>query len=147
LWGVSESGSSDIDDPLVSFDFGVFLGDLVEDFDEQAIGVLHDVVLDEAGDLLSLVLSGVLESITDDLVASWASDELQALNHIVGLSVLDSGVEIFLVFSDDHDVHVGVLGGDERSVAVAWSDVGVETQGLTDGHVQALVASSSVRVH
>ena len=75
---VGDLGGADVDDPVFLFDVGIFGADFVEDLVEEAVGHLHDVVFGEAGDLLAVVLHGVLEGVADDLLAAGAGDELEA---------------------------------------------------------------------
>src|SRR5205085_2000633 len=69
------------------------------------------------------------------------ADQFQALRDVVGLAVLDAGVEVFFVLADDHHVHAGMPGVDERVVGDARPHIGVQAQHLTGGHIQALEAS------
>ena len=94
--------------------------DLVEDLVEQAVGHLHDVVFGEARDLLAVVARA--RTRTRSARSSRSRAAMISLRHCVtscGLAVLDAGVEVFLVLADDHDVHLGMLGVDERVVGDA----------------------------
>ncbi len=91
------------------FDVGILGADLVEEPVEEPIGHLEDVVFGEAGDFFSVVGACIFERIADDLFGSWASDHLQGVVDVVGLSVFDAGIEIFFVFPDDDDIHAGCL--------------------------------------
>jgi len=82
--------------------------------------------------------AGVFERVARDLLAPRAADDLQALDHLVGLAVLDAGVEVFLVLADDDDVHHRMLGGDERGIGRARPDIGIQPERLADGDVEAL---------
>jgi hypothetical protein len=93
---------------------------------EKPVGQLHDVVFREAGDLAAAVRFGVLEGVAHDLFGAGARDELKALVDLIGLAVLDTGVEVLFVFADDHHVHHGVLGRDKGAIRAAGADVGVE---------------------
>ena len=55
--GVGHFGRADVDDPVFLFNRRIFGGDFVEDFVEEAVGHLHDVVLGEAGDLFAVELA------------------------------------------------------------------------------------------
>ena len=81
---------------------------------------------------------GVLEGEADDLLAARARDQLEALDHLVGLAVLDSCVEVLLVLADHHHVHARVLGRNKRRVGRARPDVGEEPERLAHGHVETL---------
>ena len=54
--------------------------------------------------------------------------------------MLDSCIEIFLVFTNHHQVEVGMTGGYEGMKTSAGSDVGKQTEGLAQGYVQAFIA-------
>src|SRR5690606_21604350 len=60
LGRVGHLGHADVDDPVLGFDVGVFLGHFPENFVEEAVGHLHDVVFRKAGDFLAPVLPRVL---------------------------------------------------------------------------------------
>jgi hypothetical protein len=109
LGGVGQLGGADVDDPVLGLDLGVLGSDLLEHLVEETVGHLHDVVLGEAGDLLAVVAAGVLEGVADDALAAGSADELEALVDLVGLAVLDAGVEVLFVLADDHHVHAGCL--------------------------------------
>ena len=87
----------------------------------------------------------VLERVPHDLLAAGAGDELEALDDLVGLSVLDAGVEVLLVLADDHHVHPRVPRGHEWRMTDARPDVGVQAERLAQRHVQALVAAAGGR--
>ena len=116
----------------------VLCRDLIEDFVEETVGHLHDVVFGEAGDLFAVVLLRVLEGVAHDLFAAGARDQLDALDFIVGETILDSGVEILLVLAYDDHVHFFVPGLDERVIRNTGTDIGVETQCFARSDVQAL---------
>ncbi len=113
---IGEFGGADIDDPVLVFDRRILGRDLVEDLVEQAVGDLHDVVFGEAGHLLTAVGLRIFEGIPHDPLGALAGDQLQALRDIDRLLVLDASVEVFLVFADDDDVHLRMLGADERVI-------------------------------
>src|SRR5688572_28220963 len=52
--------------------------------------------------------------------------------------MLDARVKIFFVFTDDHDVHAGVLRLNEWRVRNARPNIRVETERLAHGHVKTL---------
>ena len=124
---------------MLLFDLGILGADLLEDLVEEAVGHFENVVLGETGDLLPVVLQGVLEGVADNLLGSGPRDDFQRM-HLVGAGlVLDAGVEVLFVFAHDHDVHRRVLGADERVIGDAGPNVGIESEGLSGGDVQALV--------
>ena len=138
LGRVGQLCGTDIDDPVFVLDFRILCRDLIEDLVEEPVGQFHDVVLGEAGDLPASVALCVLERIADDFFRAWPRDELEALVHVLGLAVLNTGVKILFILADDHDIHLWMLGGHEWRVRNAWPHVRVHPQGLSDGDVQAL---------
>ena len=58
----------------------------------------------------------------------------------IGLPMLDAGIEIFLVFADDDDVHSRMFRADKRVERDARSDVRVEAERLPSSNVNALEA-------
>jgi len=133
---------TDVDDVVLGLDLGVVNLDFVKHLMKQTIGHLHDVVFGHAGHFFAAMGAGVLEGIAHDLFATGPRDELEALKHLVSLAVLDACVQVFLVFTDDHQVHGRVQGFDVRVVAHAGADVGVQAQGFADGDVQAFVTTT-----
>ncbi len=142
LRGVGQLGRADVDDPGFLFQVRVLAADFLEHLMEQAVGEFHDVVFDEAADLAPALLAGVVEGVADDALAAGAADQLEALEHLVGLAVLDTGVEVLLILAHDHQVHGRVFGLHEGRVGHAGADVGVEAERLAGGHVEALVAAT-----
>ena len=117
--------------------FGVLRGDLVKDFVKEAISDLHDVVFREAGDLLTVVAARIFKRIAHYLLRARPRDELETLRHLIGLLVLDSSVHVFFIFAHDDDIHARMFRADERMVGNAGTNVGIKSQTLADGHVQA----------
>src|ERR1019366_1304762 len=132
---------ADIDNPVLFFDVRIFGADLVVDLVEETVGHLHDVVLREAGDLLTAILFRVFEGETHNFLATRARNELEALHHVARELVLDARVKVFLVFTHDQHVHAGMFRVDIRSVSNAGPDVRVEAEPLARGDVEALVAA------
>ena len=142
VWPGGQARGANVHDHVLGLYAGVLLRHLIEHPMEQPIGHLHDVVLGHAGDLLAAVGTRVLEGVAHDFFAAGAGDELEALEHLVGLAVLDARVEVFLVLPHDHQVHLGVQRLHVGRVAHAGAHVGVEAQRLSDGDVQALEAAT-----
>src|SRR5260370_25139021 len=84
---------------------------------------------------------GILKGIADDVVAAGAADELEALHHVVGLAILDAGIEIFFVLTDDDHVHVRMFRIDKRVIGYAGTHVGIEAQHGARCDVEALIAA------
>src|SRR5690606_17499779 len=82
LGRVGHLGHADVDDPVLRLDVRVFFGHFAENFVEQAVGHLHDVVLGEGRDLLAAVLPRVLERKTGDALRARPADNFQALHHV-----------------------------------------------------------------
>ena len=140
--GVGHFGGTDVDDPVLVFDFGVFFGYFIKHLVKQAIGLLHDVVFGETGYFFSAVLLRVFKCVAYDLFTAWAADQFQALHHFVGLLVFDPGIQVFFVFADDHDVHFRVLRFHKRVQTQTRPYVGVKSQELAGGYIQTLVAAA-----
>ena len=138
FWGIGEFCGTDIDNPMFVFDVFVFGGDFIEDFMKQPVGQFHDIVFGKAGDFFATVGTSVLEGVADDFFGSWSGDEFQALHHVEGLAVFDARIEIFFVFANDDHVHFWVFGPNERIVAQAWTDVGIQAEGFSGRHVEGL---------
>ena len=109
---------------------------------KQTVGLLHDVVLREAGDLLAIVAARILEGVAHDLLRARARNELEALHDFVGLLVLDAGVEILFVLAHNHEIHLRMLGVDVGVVRNARANVGVEAERLAGRDVEALEAAA-----
>ena len=140
--GIGELRGADVHDPVFLLEVGILGPDLFEDLVEEAVGELHDVVFREAGHLPAGVAARVLEGMADDLFAARPADELQALDHVFGLPMLDARVEVLLVLAHDHDVHPRMKGSHEGVIGDARAHVGVKTERLPDGDVQALETSA-----
>src|SRR5579859_617299 len=140
--GIGQFSRANIHNPALILDIRVFRGDLVEYFVEEAIGHLHNVVFNEAGDLLAIMAPGILEGITHDPLGTRTADQLQAFRHILRLAILNSSVGILFVLTNNYHVHSRVLGVDEGIIGDTWSYIGVEAKGDTGGNVEALVAAT-----
>ena len=141
LGGVSQLGSTDIDNPVLVLNVRVLGTDLIENLMKQTIGQLHDIVLGEASYLLPSVSPCILKGITNDLFGARARDQLQALHHIDGLAVFDTCVQIFFIFANDNHIHFGMLGANVGIVTQARTNVGIQPKCLSRGYVQRLKAT------
>ena len=56
--------------------------------------------------------------------------------------MFDTRVEILFVFANDYDVHAGMLCFNKRMIRDARTHIRVETEGLANGHVEALESSA-----
>ena len=108
---------------MISLDIRVVGSNLIKHLMEDAIGDFHDVVFDERRHLLAVVGACIFEGIADDALTTGARDQLQTLIDIIGLAVLDPGIEVFLVLPDDHHIHIRMAGGDKRMIGNARPDV------------------------
>ena len=82
------------------------------------------------------VRDGVLEGEPGDPLRSRAGDDLDALRRVRSDHVLDPGVEVLGVLADDHQVDV-VVAGLEALDRPRGPKVGVQPEGLAEGHVDA----------
>src|SRR5882672_6076883 len=79
---------------------------------QQTLGELHDVRLRCAMNRLASLGERERKCELDDLLASFARDQLETLRHAGRLHVLDARVQILDVLADDHDVeHAAGEGG------------------------------------
>ena len=84
----------------------------------------------------------VFEGIADDLLGAGQAQDLEALVHIGGLAMLDTGIEVLLVLAHHHHIHVRMHRSHEGVITAAGSHVGEEAEGLSDRNVQALVPAA-----
>src|SRR6202051_2385282 len=98
--------STVVDQDVLRFDRGILRSELLERVLEQPLGELHDVRLSRAVNAFAALGERERERELDDLLASFARDQLEALGHARRLHVLDAGVEIFDVLADDDDVEL-----------------------------------------
>ena len=124
------------------FNVWIVCGDLVKHFVKEAIGKLHDVVFRKASDFFAIVAARIFKGMSHNLFRSRTRNQLQTLKHLFSLPVLDTGIEILFIFTNDHDVHNRMFGIDEGMIGNAGANVGVKAQRLANGHVQALVAAT-----
>ena len=139
LRGIGKFGCADIDDPVVVGDVRVFCSNFVKDFSEQTIGLLHDVVFGKTSYLIASVEFSVFKCIADDLLTTWAANEFEALHYFIGLLVFDACIEVFFVFTNDHQIHFRMLCRHIRMQTKARANVGIQAQKLARRHIQALV--------
>ena len=111
----------------------------------------------DASDSVPTVLSSIFESVSADVSGSGVSDELDRLDDAGNDFVLNAGVFTFGVFSDGDDVDIFVLGlmaddGLKRRLDkghckdasyLAWSDVGVKTESLSEHEVHGGMTSAN----
>ena len=139
---VRHLGRADIDDPDFLLNVRILHTDFVEHLMEQAVGHLHDVVLHEAGDLFAIVQARILEGVAHDLLAARPRNQLDAGHDFGRHLVFDARIEVLFVLAHDHDIHIGMLGVDERMIGNARPDVGILPQGFSGGDVEALESSA-----
>ena len=130
-----------VDDDVPRLDLGILGGDALERALHFALGEFHDVRLGGAGHRRAALGAGELEGQTDDLLGTLGADELQALRHIGGLHVLDTGVQVFHVLAHHHqvDATARVRGVYPRQLAHR-TDIGVGLEQLAQRDVGRLLA-------
>jgi len=84
----------------------------------------------------------IFEGIAHDLLAAGARDQLDARSDFRRQLILNAGVQILFVLAHDHDVHIRVLGVDERVIGDAWPHIRVLAQRLARGHIEALESAA-----
>src|SRR6202167_2304014 len=142
LGRIRHLGRADVHDPGLVGDVRILHGDFVEDLVGETVRHLHDVVVGEAGDLLTAVAARVFESVAHDLFAAGPGDQLQALHGAGAELILDAGVAIFFVLAHDHQVHARMQRVDERVIRNAWAYIGIEAERVAGGDVHALEAAA-----
>jgi hypothetical protein len=93
-------------------------------------------------DLASPVSPRQLEGIAHDPLRARARHQLEHLCDLRGLLVLDPGVEVLLVLPNHDEVHVRTATRHEGGKRSRRPNVGKEIQGLANGDVEALVATT-----
>ena len=85
------------------------------------------------------VVARVFESVANDLFRTGARNQFQALSYLIGLAILDSGVQIFFVLTHDHDVRGGRPADRPRGSAhaAALAADGVAGQSCVAGDASA----------
>ena len=140
--GIGHFCRPDVNDPVLILDMRILDRHFIEDLMEESIGHLHNVVFGECRDLLAAVRLGVFECVTHDAFTAWPGDQLEALEHFVGLTVLNTGVEILLILTNDHHVHIWMLCSNKRGVGRAGPYVRIQSEGLPHCHIQALESAT-----
>src|SRR6267142_4154432 len=108
---------------------------------QQTLGELHDVRLRCAMNRLTSLGERECECELDDLLASFARDQLETLRHPGGLHVLDARVQVLDVLADDDDVELAAgEGGLHTWQLTDWSDVAVRLEQGAKRDVGASVA-------
>ncbi len=97
-----------VDDLVVRLDVGIILRDVVEAFEEQAVGELHYVRLVNGGDLFAAVGFGEFEAVSGDARRGFFGDDLDAFDHARDDDVLEAGVEVFGVLAHDDEVELRI---------------------------------------
>lgn len=139
--GVAAS-RADIDDHMLRRDARMLGGDLVKHPMEQPIGHFHNIVFGEATDPLNAPSGGQGKPITHQPFGAGAADQLQALHDLIGLPMLNPGVEVFLILPNDQQVKIGMLGGNNRVQRPAGADIGEETQAFPQGNIHAFIPAA-----
>ena len=145
FWPRGQPCSANVDDVALLLNIRVLCADLLKHLVKQAIRHLHDVVFDHAGDFFAAIVFGIFKGITHDFLAAGARDELQALKHLISLSMLNASIQILFVFPHDHHVHLGMQRVHIRRIAHAGAHVGIQAHGFSHRDVQAFVAAARGR--
>src|SRR5256885_11192896 len=145
---LDEAHACRVDEVLPRIDVGIFLRDLTEDMQEQAVGVFHDVGLGHAVHALAAIVARVFEAVANDALGTELAHRLDrnagAVADRLVLAgpgeegddffcvfavrlVLDAGVEVFGVLAYDHDVDV-VETGAYAAIGLARAQAGQEIE-------------------
>lgn len=103
-----------IDDQLSILDFRIFGGYLSDAIQEKAIGELPDVGFMNRMDLFAPARACVLKGETSDPRRSLFRNNFQADNYTRYNCMLDSGIQIFRVLSDQHHIQVTKQSGNPQ---------------------------------
>ena len=86
--------------------------------------------------------AGEVEGEADDAITALHSGQLQAVTAVGSLAILDSGVDVFLVFADHNQVHIRVMGRDEWREGADWPNVCKEPKLLSNRYVERLMTAT-----
>src|SRR5689334_20624064 len=129
-----------VDQNVFGRDLWILLRDFLEGVLQQSFGELEDVRLSGAVDCLSSLGDRVAESEPDDFLAALARDQLQTLGNARRLHVLDAGVEILDIFTNDDNVERATGEGSLHAGQLAYgSNVAVGLEQCAQGYVRAAV--------
>ncbi len=132
-----------VHDQLGVLDLWKLRGGLAAALQEQAVAHLHDVGLVDSGDFLAPLAAGVFKSRARDACGCRSGDDLQAFHNAGNQLVLDSGVEVFRVFTKDDHVDRQVL----KAALESWQhldrpEIHVHVQLLAQRHIHTLVPAA-----
>ncbi len=134
-----------VHDPVFELDLAfVGRGDGPAGREEQAVRELHDVGFVDRRDLPPAIRHRVVEAEAGNPLRRGPGDDLYALGRVRTDHVLDAGVEVLSVLADDDQVH-GVISGLEARDGPDRAQVGVQAEGLAEGHVHRPEAFSDRR--
>lgn len=102
----------------------------------------HDVRLVDSSDTVTAVLLGVVESVASHSLRSLERNELNGLDDAIDDLMLDTRVLSLCVLTDQDSVDV-VVRGLVAFDGSAWSNVGEEVKGSSEGQVQGHVSLSN----
>ena len=119
------AGCSNINNPMLVLNLRVLRGDFIKNLVKQTIGLLHDIVFAKATDFATTLLNRILKGVANNLFATGPRDQFETLHHLIGLLVLNTGVQVFFVFADNHQVHDRMGGAHHRMQAKAWPNIGI----------------------
>src|SRR5712664_3368349 len=71
--GVGKLGRANIHNPGFIGNVRIFGGDLVKNFVEQAVRLLHNIVFNKAGDFLAVIGTSILKGVAHDLFGTRAA--------------------------------------------------------------------------
>jgi hypothetical protein len=95
-----------------------------------------------ARNLASAMPAGEVECEADDAPTALHGGQLQAVADVSRLAVLDSSVDVLLVFADYDQVHVRVVGRDEGREGADWPNICEEPELLANCYVERLMPAT-----
>jgi hypothetical protein len=96
----------------------------------------------DGADLAAAIPASVVEGEADDALTALHGGQLQAMADVSSLTVLDSGVDVFLVFTDHDEVHIWVVGRNERREGAYWPNICEEPELLANRYVERLMSAT-----
>ena len=106
----------DINDLVIALNRWILLGNVVEHLVEETVRVLHDVVFRHARNGSTTMSQSVFKGVSDNALATRTCYKLQNLGYFGSLLVLNPGIQVFLVFTNDDHIHTRMGRTDIRGI-------------------------------
>ena len=139
---IGEARSPDIDNHVRALNVLVLQRNFIHNFVKETIGHLHDVVFGERCHSLTVMRTGIFESKACNTLTARAGDQLETLDTLIRLAVLNTAIEVFLIFPDDDDIHFGMACPHKRCIRHARTHICVQSQALTECHIETFIPAA-----